>query len=473
MKNKVAFILIFIFFVSFISVQNTNAQQYDYSRFRFPNVKVKGLNSTANLYGSKYSHKNTKQVDFESSQFNYSINGNYFLFTNDIVQQKLDRVYFYHSLDYNKNFPNLIINNQNRTIKSRNVQLSISKQQVNRKYSNTAGALFGIQNRFFEFDHNIELDYNNRYIKNELDENKQNSIGVFATLPVKIGYGRIEPMNDLFLAQFLMDDLLQAGLITTDFAEDQLFELAQLMSSVRNQRVFDYRRANIYQLTEISGWMEKNNIPQNIQSFTVLSDNWQYAFNNTRNHGKRTSMGLIPWVDYLQINYLNSGDYRETMYGFGLQTEYIDSKAVSQYVQRDLFFGLAQHIQRDKNIDYNYITNLQAALRYGYHPNSRTTYGITPSIDYYLFDFKDHALDLKIDFSASYFINNRARINANFGVGYNATSTDTFYNRGFPSYFSSTNTLPGSLIPISNNNGFSEGNRFQLNGGINFNYAFF
>ncbi len=472
MKNKVASILLFIFLVSFISVHNTNAQQYDYSRFRFPDVKVKGLNGTANLYGNLFNYNN-EQMDLKTNQFNYSINGNYFLFTNNIDQQKTERIYFYHSLDFNKNFPNLIINNQNRTIKSRNVQLSISKQQVNRKYSNTDGALFGIQNRFFEFDHNIELDYNNRYTKNELDENKQNSIGVFATLPVKIGYGRIEPMNDLFLAQFLMDDLLQAGLITTDFAEDQLFELAQLMSSVRNQRVFDYRRANIYQLTEISGWMEKNNIPQNIQSFTVLTDNWQFAFENTRNHGKRLSLGLIPGIDYLQINDINSGDSRETNYGIGLQSEYNNAIAVSQFVQRDLFFGLAQYFQNDKNVEYSNITNLKAAIRYGYHPNSRSTYAITPSIDYNLFDYKDSAVDLNLNFSANYFINNRARINGSFSIGYNASETDTFLNQRFPSYFLSANTWPGNLIPVYGYNLFGVVNEFQLYGGINFYYAFF
>ena len=472
MKNKVAFIFLSIFYISVIFVHTSYSQQYDYSRFRFPDVKVKGLNSTANLYGHLFKYNN-EQMDFKTNQFNYSLNGNYFLFTNNSVQQKTDRVYFYHSLDYNKNIYNLIINNQNRTTKSRNVQFLISKQQVNRKYSNTDGALFGIRNRFFEFDHNIQLDYNHRYAKNELDENKQNSIGVFATMPVKIGYGRIEPMNDLFLAQFLMDDLLQAGLITTYFTEDQLFELAQLMSSVRNQRVFDFRRANIYQLTEIAGWMEKNNIPQNIRSFTVLTDNWQYAFNNTRNHGKRISLGLIPGIDYLQINDINSEDSRETNYGIGLQSEYNEAKAVSQFIHRDIFFGLAQYFQSDKNIEYSNITNLQAAMKYGYHPNSRSTYGITPSIDYHLFDYQDHDVDLNLNFSASYFINNRARINANFSIGYNASETDTFLIQRFPSYFSSTHTWPGNLISVYNSNLFGDINRFQLSGGINFNYAFF
>lgn len=472
MKNKFSTLLLFIFFISFISVHNTSAQQYDYSRFRFPDVKVKGLNSTVNLNGNMFDYKN-KPLDFNTGSINYSLNGSYFLFTNTNVQQKTDRVYFNHSFDYNKYFPNAIILNQDKTLKSRNAQFSISKQQVNRKYSNTEGAMFGIQNKFFEFDHNIRASYRDTYNKSEQFEYKQNTYNVFATLPVKIGYGRIEPMNDLFLAQFLMDDLLNSGLITSNFAEDQLFELAQLMSSVRNQRVFDFRRANIYQLTEIAGWLEKNNIPQNIKTFTTLSDNWQYAFENTRNHGKRISLGLVPWVDYTSFNYSNSSDIKETNYGVGLQAEYNVSKAVSQFVQRDLYFGVAQHYQNTKDNRQTNITNLQAAFSYGYHPNSRTTIALTPSVDYYLLDFKDHAADLKLNVSASYFINNRARINFNFGIGYNVSTTDTFFDRRFPSYFSTDNALPGSLIPLYSGSGFDGGNRFQIFGNITFNYAFF
>ncbi len=116
----------------------TYSQQYDYSKFRFPDVKVKGLNSTVNLNGNMFDYKN-KPLEFNTGSINYSLNGSYFLFTNTNVQQKTDRVFFNHSFDYDKYFPNAIIFNQDKTLKSRNTQFSISKQQVNRKYSNTDG----------------------------------------------------------------------------------------------------------------------------------------------------------------------------------------------------------------------------------------------------------------------------------------------------------------------------------------------
>ncbi|MBK7808536.1 MAG: hypothetical protein IPJ51_19945 [Saprospiraceae bacterium] len=55
---------------------------------------------------------------------------------------------------------------------------------------------------------------------------------------------------------------------------------------------------------------------------------------------------------------------------------------------------------------------------------------------------------------------------------YNVSTTDTFFDRRFPSYFSTDNALPGSLIPLYSGSGFDGGNRFQIFGNITFNYAF-
>lgn len=56
-------------------------------------------------------------------------------------------------------------------------------------------------------------------------------------------------MQQVFNAQFLMDDLLEQGLINEKFTEEELYELAGIMSKVLNTRVFDFRRSRIYQLT--------------------------------------------------------------------------------------------------------------------------------------------------------------------------------------------------------------------------------
>ncbi|MBK7808537.1 MAG: hypothetical protein IPJ51_19950 [Saprospiraceae bacterium] len=108
MKNKFSTLLLFIFFISFISVHNTSAQQYDYSRFRFPDVKVKGLNSTVNLNGNMFDYKN-KPLDFNTGSINYSINRGVIFVYKYQCATKTDRVYFNHSFDYDKYFPNAII----------------------------------------------------------------------------------------------------------------------------------------------------------------------------------------------------------------------------------------------------------------------------------------------------------------------------------------------------------------------------
>ena len=44
-----------------------------------------------------------------------------------------------------------------------------------------------------------------------------------------------------------MDDLLEQGLINEKFTEEELYELAGIMSKVNTR--FDFRRSRIYQLT--------------------------------------------------------------------------------------------------------------------------------------------------------------------------------------------------------------------------------
>lgn len=83
-----------------------------------------------------------------------------------------------------------------------------------------------------------------------------------------------------------MNDLLEAGILKAKFSESDLYELAALMANVKNQRVFDFRRATIYQLTELTNWLNSKGIEQNIKTFTILNDNWTGNFAAQRLNGK-------------------------------------------------------------------------------------------------------------------------------------------------------------------------------------------
>ncbi len=435
---------------------------YEYKNFRFPEVKVKGLTGTAFLIGNNnsFEYDNLKS---KVKQFSYNINGNYSFFENTNSKQKIDSWsltnYFERSLSEKNLYQPHGLNQQ--------FYIQSSKSQINRKYSHPEFERLGFRQKFTEIDHNLIVYYSKRIYEDDNFKSKTDNISAYGSLPLKMGYGRIEPMTDVFLAQFLMDDLLEAGLISEKFTEEQLFDLAQTMSRIKNVRVFDYRRANIYQLTELSRWMERNDIPQNIQSFTILNDNWQSASIFQRQHGKRISLGVVPWTEYSKINNLDDKVY----YGAGLELDYFIAKPLSQYSQSDFNINLSYDFQADNLED---IARLSTGYKYSYNPNSRTTYAISPSANLLFTSFDDIAFSLSLPVSFSYFINNRSRISGNFGIRYYHHNDNLFYSpiRIENTFYTSNNFDFHGLNQLENLNIFS-GKQLRLFGNLSFNYAFF
>lgn len=62
---------------------------YEYSKFRFPEVKVKGLTGTVFLIGNNNSFE-YDNLTSKVKQFSYNINGNYSFFENTNSKQKID-----------------------------------------------------------------------------------------------------------------------------------------------------------------------------------------------------------------------------------------------------------------------------------------------------------------------------------------------------------------------------------------------
>ena len=435
---------------------------YEYKNFRFPEVKVKGLTGSAYLGGNDNSLRFISLSSL-SNQFNYNIRGSYFMFENTSTKQKIDNWSLINYFDRSWSDKNVL---QPRTL-DQQFFVQASKSQINRKYSKLDFEKYGFRQKFSEVNHILRISYSKLIEKNDNFDSNTNYTSAFASLPIKMGYGRIEPMTDVFLAQFLMDDLLAAGVISQKFTEDELFDLAQTMGKIKNVRVFDYRRANIYQLTELSRWMERNDIPQNIQSFTILNDNWTNASIFRRQHGKRISFGVEPWAEYSKINDFDSNIY----YGSGIELNYYIAKPLSQYSQSDISITLSYDFQAG---DLKDLARISTAYNYSYNPNSRTTYAISPKATVLLASLDDTYFSLNLPVSVSYFINYRSRISGFIGVKYNYNKDKLFYR---PIRLENTSYMINryeflGLDPFDNFNVLS-GKQLQIYGNLSFNYAFF
>jgi len=134
----------------------------------------------------------------------------------------------------------------------------------------------------------VEIDpvfYHNSYTDRYYYENStavENNIRESVTrlsAPVSAGYGRIEPVEDLRLALYILEELQKAGKITDVPPEEVIIEMAREISKIKKKRFFDTRIRKIEELHVIDSFLVENNIisSNDINYFAVLNDQWDYA----------------------------------------------------------------------------------------------------------------------------------------------------------------------------------------------------
>ena len=63
------------------------------------------------------------------------------------------------------------------------------------------------------------------------------------------GIGRIENVTDARQAIYILEDFKKNGILSRDLTKDELFEFAQLISTVKNKRFLDSRLHRIDEIT--------------------------------------------------------------------------------------------------------------------------------------------------------------------------------------------------------------------------------
>lgn len=380
--------IIFLFFANTLCTQN----RLQYNKYVFPDLFVQGLNLTGNAEYRKADDQNN-----ELSRIELNADLNYFA-----IENKPDIQRYRHSLisvSYNRN--------NNISGRESSTYLTSNYYQEYRKFINPKK---GGMPLFWEIDQLIDIAaFNNDDLNS--GSNVFRFIDAEIAFPVKFGVGRIEPLAGLPLAEFLSDDLLEAGLIDTLFGQEKIFELAQKIVTVENARVFDSRRARIYRLTEISGWLEKHGVPSGIQSFSILNDNLFFAQTGIRGHGKFHSLGFVPYVvpDLIQI-------FPLLEFGFGLQYEFRRAKNISKKLHHDWglksgYFAVSSDVFQSGNV---FLVKARYALTYV--PITRTILTVVPRFSLYSLENDRGVIETRISANLTYFINHRLSLNS--GIQY-------------------------------------------------------
>lgn len=449
-----------VLMISLLSLSQLQAQdggiQYQYKDFRFPNIDRKALEGSLSLTnGGSLSVVYLPETNAESRGSSFS--NNLFLFYSRF--RNLEKIQALETLTFNQSFSrnrslNNSINNPTNLV-SGNFRLLPQFQSEYRYYH--------VPNRFMGYKMNVVTDLGHAFNRNRITQmNSRDSRLAIDVAPGFIfGWGRLEPISDVFLAKFMVDDMKDAGILNQDLTQEELFELGSTMAFVRNQRIFDFRRLRMYELTEIDKWFSQSGLVSNqdFRYFTVLNDNWLYAFRNTRFSGRRTTIGLTPLVQW--TDQLGDGSSPKATLGLELSADYQIHKPISQYWQSVFeISGGALFACPGCGDNFPFVISPFASVGqyYGWFPNSRTRVSASGSIVYtpsFQVDqevlYAENNVMARIGLSADYFVNFQCRINAT--INYNSSFLDR------------RNELNSSFDVRRSTNGF------QSN--LTFSYAFF
>ncbi|MCE5332310.1 MAG: hypothetical protein LLF95_09235 [Bacteroidales bacterium] len=310
------------------------------------------------------------------------------------------------------------------------------------------------------------------------------NIGYTFNPSVGIGIGRIEQVQDARQAIYMLNDLSKKGVLTRQLTDNEVFSLAQQMSTVKNKRFLDSRLRLIDEVTAIDAFFVSNGLLNKSDAayFTTLYDNWLYGAAFERKSGQTFEF---------QINGSIRNDYSKTETNFTLPDSVYWSKSNSNQVRGELALVYAFEKPFKLNWQHSANASLRASLIPVEHKNSNST-SDTENISSY--DNRD--ISLWGNYKLGYYPNSRTNlqlgISQSVGRSFQKNTTanvDEEQIKNFNAqtvldfstyyYLSPQLRISGTVSAVKNyykNNyivSILKGNNFNAHFNLTLNYAFF
>ncbi len=245
--------------------------------------------------------------------------------------------------------------------------------------------IYNTKKQFIEFDCNARSSSSNN--KQDSTDKYTSSFNNFV-IPIKIGFGRIERVEDARLAVYILNDLSINNKLSHQPSDDEILSFSKLISELMTQRFFDARIKKIYELTKVDSFLRSNNLVKenDMKSFALINDNWDYAAGPARSSGFRFDIGVSPnleqnvnWTKNTGLNAYNSRNLNLQLTG-DIFAEYVYEKPINLYWQESFSIKGGYEMGNYKNYVNSVnpeITKENAAFinftaRTGFYPNSRT-----------------------------------------------------------------------------------------------------
>lgn len=451
MEKKLITSFIFCLFIAVLSF-NTVAQEYKYdlSKYYTPDIVRNQLDLNFNSNGNF-----TKQNDGNENSYLYG-------FLNTTFQA------YKNTRKTLSNFT-LIANLNGDLTNSRSNSQTILNQKSS---SNTYLSLdytkhrYNSANQFVSFGCYINLG---SYVQNSKQDTPSNyslstsssTLDLIFNPSFSIGSGRMERIEDARQAVYILDEFSKKGILKKHLINDEIFNLSQQISRVKNKRFLDSRLHLMDEIAAVDSFFVNNDLIDKSDAtyFTTLYDLWQYGAAFNRQSGHVFEISLNPTIDLSigkQLNKINtittdSFHTNDHQYGgnfnvsysyekpFHLKWQHSASANIQGFtaytIDNRYFYGSpAESLYR---LNFSGL-NLNAVYAIGFYPTTRTYFSTNITYKYQL-DFSKN-LDLSNVFdSTGWFKTKQSNAEFNFFAMYYLSPQLSISGRASLTYLSGFN----------------------------------
>ena len=382
---------------------NAQVSSFELADYKLADVRIQSFTNQFQLYQNGEVEKGIPDNTIEKRRNNVNLNykGSYNLYKNTRPYQR--------NTTFSAFFDGYRNTNQFGNEDARNLQYSthynwnsgLEISDIHRKYFTPKvfieAQFLGRYNfyQLYDFDQSISPT-TEVFGRTGIDEHTL-SVGV----PVKLGMGRLERVEDARQAIFLMQELQKVGRMRDSISQSEYLNLSTLVSQLRNRRFFDVRLQRIYQIKAIDTFLQQNNLTNQLDAeyFTTAFDYWMFGGGPARMSGNRFAIAFYP-MSTRQIkrdarvgtDVILESNFKNQFYQGFLALECDLEKAINQKWQSSftsrLYFGnrsnslLTEYIFSETENRYD-LSSIQFQLNYGigFYPTTRTAITWSAGLD--------------------------------------------------------------------------------------------
>ncbi len=446
----------------FAQQSNYDLKQYILGDYDFNALSVN--------FGSNGNNTNGSNENDETSNF-YRIGGNGAVFYSKFLNTRKQQISISSNLSFGGSREDET--NYEKPLYRNDLRLGI----------NYSHRLYDPKNRFVGLGIGANYDYR----KSQSSANITNTTVFFISSrhnalispQLSFGFGRIEDVRDSWQAIRIVEFLKEVDAIDKDPTEQQIIELARLISVRRNWRFYDFRLKRIEDIKLLDELLQQQGIVSNPDAayFTTLTDIWGFGVNGRRTTGTSLSFGINTPYYYEQfeneLNFIREGEFNTLgLIAFG---EYASNNPYRLNAQFDYSFRLeGGRISGDyySTDGPNYFISPSASTNWGYFPTTRTEFNLRATTRYFAYDgdsrLNQDQIQAGINGSFYYYFSPQTRLEVGLNYVGKLTPTESNQISGL-SQFCGNSYLFFPNVPINAGSPNCSGISYS----INFTHAFF